>query len=266
MTQNANVEGPAATSTELQEPEPVEESPDVQSPPAVGKWPWQVSAAIAAVALIAVLLVLALGWAYIVQHDETQERADWEQLLGIIDRVQNIALFVLGALLGVSVTGAAAKSAANAADQNKKEAEKQHGAAVQNMQAAENNMKVAELAAQDARAAVTQLAAQIDQVKAGSGQDVLARIGKDIQVLDLSGGSSPDVLTELGLNGDGQYVVLPQSSLDAVRAPDTSEAEKLVADLQERWASGSHVASSVRTAPSLGPFAQESGRRSGSAR
>ncbi|MBG6096929.1 hypothetical protein [Nocardioides luteus] len=236
MTQNANVDGEAAAPTELQEPEPVEESPDVQNPPAVGKWPWQVSAAIAAVALIAVLLVLALGWAYIVQHNEAQERADWEQLLGIIDRVQNIALFVLGALLGVSVTGAAAKSAANAADQNKKEAEKQHVAAMQNMQAAENNMKVAELAAQDARAAVTQLAAQIDQVKAGSGRDVLDRIGEDIQVLDLSESGVLDALSELGRNGGGRYVVLPQSSLDAVRAPDTSEAEKLVADLQERWA------------------------------
>ncbi|NGN91139.1 hypothetical protein G5C66_00085 [Nocardioides sp. KC13] len=236
MTQNANVDGETVVSTELQEPEPVEESPDVQSPPAVGKWPWQVSAAIAAVALVAVLLVLALGWAYIVQHNEAQERADWEQLLGIIDRVQNIALFVLGALLGVSVTGAAAKSAASAADQNKKEAEKQHGAAMQNMQAAENNMKVAELAARDTRAAVTQLAAQIEQVKAGSGQDVLDRIGEGIQVIDLSRADSLDALSELDLNGDGRYVMFPQSSLDAVRAPDTSDAEKLVADLQERWA------------------------------
>ncbi|MFD7072826.1 hypothetical protein ACFV9G_01340 [Nocardioides sp. NPDC059952] len=234
MTQNAkgNVEAP----TDLQKPEPVEETPAVQSPPAVGKWPWQVSAAIAAVALIAVLVVLTFGWMYIVQHSEAQEQEDWEQLLGIIDRVQNIALFVLGALLGVSVTGAAAKGAASAADQNKKEAEKQHDAAMQNMQAAENNMKVAELAVRDTRAAASELAVQIDRVKSGSGQDVLDRIGEDIQVLDLSQTDSIDALSELGLNGAGRYVVLPQSSLDAVRAPDTREAEKLVADLQDRWA------------------------------
>ncbi|SDK54652.1 hypothetical protein SAMN05428985_104446 [Nocardioides sp. YR527] len=234
MTPNADVNAEAPT--ELQKPEPVEESPAVQSPPALGKWPWQVSAAIAGVALIAVLAVLALGWNYIVQHDEAQEQADWEQLLGIIDRVQNIALFVLGALLGVSVTGAAAKGAANAADQNKKEAEKQHDAAIQNMQAAENNMKVAELAVGDTRAAASELASQIARVKAASGQDILDRIGEDIQVLDLSRTDSIEALSDLGLNGAGRYVVLPQSSLDAVRAPDTREAEKLVADLQDRWA------------------------------
>lgn len=236
MTQNANVGGEAEIPTQVQEPEPVAESPEVQSPPAVGKWPWQVSAAIAAVALIAVLLVLGLGWAYIVQHDEAQERADWEQLLGIIDRVQNIALFVLGALLGVSVSGAAAKSAATAADQNKKEAEKLHGAAMQNMQAAETNMKVAELAVRDTRAAASELASQIAQVKASADQDVLDRIVGDAQVVDLAPTDSIDTLGDLGLNGGGPYVVFPQSSLDAVcGAPDTSDAEKLVAEIQERW-------------------------------
>lgn len=235
MTQNAN--GETEAPTELQKPEPVEESPDVQSPPPVGKWPWQISAAIAAVALIAVLLVLALGWAYIVQHNEAQERADWEQLLGIIDRVQNIALFVLGALLGVSVTGAAAKGAATAADQNKKEAEKQHDAAMQNMQAAENNMKVAEVAVRDTRAATSELASQIAQMKASSGQDLLDRIGEDAQVLDLTQTGSVDSLSDLGLNGAVRYVVLPESSLDAVPGvPDTRDAERLVAELQDRWA------------------------------
>lgn len=235
MTQDAN--GDTGSSTELQKPEPVEESPDVQSPPPVGKWPWQISAAIAAVALIAVLVVLALGWAYIVQHNETDERADWEQLLGIIDRVQNIALFVLGALLGVSVTGAAAKGAATVADQNKKEAEKQHDAAKQNMQAAENNMKVAEVAVRDTRAATAELASQIAQVKASSGPGLLARIGEDLQLLDLSQTSSADPLSDLGLNGANRYVVLPESTLDAMGgAPDTRDAERLVAELRDRWA------------------------------
>jgi hypothetical protein len=236
MTQ-PDIEGVTGIPTELKEPEPVAESPDVQNAPAVGKWPWQISAAIAAVALIAVLVVLTFGWMYVVQHNEAQERADWEQLLGIIDRVQNIALFVLGALLGVSVTGAAAKSAATTADINKKEAEKQHDAAKQNMQVAQNNMKVAELAVRDTRAAASELASQIAQLKAASGQDVLDRIGEDLQVLDLSQGDPADVLSNLGLNGDGRYVVLPQSSLDVVPGePDTRDAERLVAELQDRWA------------------------------
>lgn len=237
MTQDTNVGGETEAPTELQKPEPVEESPDVQSPPPVGKWPWQISAAIAAVALIAVLLVLALGWAYIVENNEAQERADWEQLLGIIDRVQNIALFVLGALLGVSVTGAAAKGAATAADKNKKEAEKQHGAAMQNMQAAENNMKVAEVAVRDTRAATSELASQIKKVKAASGKSLLEQLGEDIHVVDLPKTNSIDALKDLGLNGGGRYVVLPKSRVDAARgAPDTGDAERLVAELRDRWA------------------------------
>lgn len=235
MTQNAN--GDTEAPTVLQEPAPVQESPDVQNPAPVGRWPWQISAAIAAVALIALLVVLAYGWVYIVQHNEAQERADWEQLLGIIDRVQNIALFVLGALLGVSVTGAAAKGAATVADQNKKEAEKQHDAAMQNMRAAANNMKVAEVAVRDTRAAASELASQIAQVKASSAQDLLDRIGENIQVLDLAQTSSADPLSDLGLNGASRYVVLPESTLEAVGgAPDTRDAERLVAELQDRWA------------------------------
>ena len=234
MTQNANVDAEAPT--EVKEPEPVAESPDVQSAPAVGKWPWQISAAIAAVALIAVLVVLAFGWAYIVQHNEAQERADWEQLLGLIDRIQNIALFVLGALLGVSVTGAATKSAAIAADKNKKEAEKLHDAALQNMQVADNNKQVAELAVRDTRAAASELASQIAQTKASSGQNLRERIGGDIEPVDLSQDTSIAALRELVNNGSGGYVVFPQARLDDVPgAPDTRDAERLVAELQDRW-------------------------------
>ena len=235
MTQNAN--GDAEAPTEVKEPEPVAESPDVQSAPAVGKWPWQISAAIAAVALTAVLVVLAFGWAYIVQHDEAQEQADWEQLLGLIDRIQNIALFVLGALLGVSVTGAATKSAAIAADKNKKEAEKLHDAALQNMQVADNNKQVAELAVRDTRAAASELASQIAQTKASAGQNLRERIGGDIPLVDLSQDTSIGALRGLVNNGSGSYVVLPQSRLDDVPgAPDTRNAERLVAELQDRWA------------------------------
>ena len=242
MTQNTN--GDAEGPTEVKEPEPVAESPDVQSAPAVGKWPWQISAAIAAVALTAVLVVLAFGWAYIVQHNEAQERADWEQLLGLIDRIQNIALFVLGALLGVSVTGAATKSAAIAADKNKKEAEKLHDAALQNMQVAENNKQVAEnkdrvvkIAVRDVRAATSELASQIAQTKASSGQNLRERIGGDIEPVDLSQDTSVAALRELVNNGSGGYVVFPQSRLDDVPgAPDTRNAERLVAELQDRWA------------------------------
>jgi hypothetical protein len=234
MTQNAN--GDAEAPTEVKEPEPVAENPDVQSAPAVGKWPWQISAAIAAVALTAVLVVLAFGWAYIVQHDEAQEQADWEQLLGLIDRIQNIALFVLGALLGVSVTGAATKSAAIAADKNKKEAEKLHDAALQNMQVADNNKQVAELAVRDTRAAASELASQIAQTKASAGQNLRERIGGDIPLVDLSQDTSIGALRGLVNNGSGSYVVLPQSRLDDVPgAPDTRNAERLVAELQDRW-------------------------------
>lgn len=235
MTQNTN--GDAEAPTEVKEPEPVAESPDVQSAPAVGKWPWQISAAIAAIALTAVLVVLAFGWAYIVQHNEAQEQADWEQLLGLIDRIQNIALFVLGALLGVSVTGAATKSAAIAADKNKKEAEKLHDTALQNMQVADNNKQVAELAVRDTRAAASELASQIAQTKASSGQNLRERIGGDIEPVDLSQDTSITALRELVNNGSGGYVVFPQSRLDDVPdTPDTRDAERLVAELQDRWA------------------------------
>lgn len=236
MTQETKVDGKTEGPTEVTEPEPVEESPDLQSAPAVGKWPWQISAAIAAVALTAVLVVLAFGWVYIVQHNEAQERDDWEQLLGLIDRIQNIALFVLGALLGVSVTGAATKSAAVAADKNKKEAEKLHGVALQNMQAADNNKQVADLAVRDARAAATELASQISQTKKSSGQNLRERIGGEIPLVDLSQETSIGALRELVNNETGSYVVLPQSRLDDVPGvPDTSDAERMVSELRERW-------------------------------
>ncbi|MFE6646636.1 hypothetical protein ACFVJS_08755 [Nocardioides sp. NPDC057772] len=45
-----------------------------------------------------------------------------------------------------------------------------------------------------------------------------------------------DALRELVLDGGDRYLVVSQSSLATAGAPDTREAEKLVADLQERWA------------------------------
>ncbi|MFE6509278.1 hypothetical protein ACFVDI_19670 [Nocardioides sp. NPDC057767] len=117
------------------------------------------------------------------------------------------------------------------------EAEKQHGAAMQNMQAAENNMKVAEVAVRDTRAAASELASQIKKVKAASGKSLLEQLGDDIHVVDLPKTDSIDALKELGLNGGDRYVVLPRSRVEtARRAPDTGDAERLVAELQDRWA------------------------------
>lgn len=132
-----------------QDPKPVSESPDTATPPLAAKWPWWVSAGLALVAILGFIVVIIYGWGFVVRSNETVEREDFEQLLGLMDRVQTVVMFLLGAVFGVSVAAGGVAAASSAAQKNKSEAEKQNADAKENHQAATLNKKIVEKARGD---------------------------------------------------------------------------------------------------------------------
>lgn len=132
--------------THPQQPTDVPAVQEAAVPP-VGRWPWGVTAVVALVALVGFGVAVWLGWRYVVTHDETAEQADWDQLLGLIDRVDSLSTLILGALLGAAV-GAAKQAtdttkAAAAAAENLVAAHEQHQAAERNHQVATANSALA---------------------------------------------------------------------------------------------------------------------------
>jgi gas vesicle protein len=135
---------PAPDTTQIESPQQASERADTTDPPLAARWPWWVSAVLAIVSLAVLIYFVYRGWSYVVHHGEAAEKEDYEQLLGLIDRIQTVAMFILGAILGVSVAGAGAASAVAAATKNKAEADKQTHVARHNQHAAEVNQQVAE--------------------------------------------------------------------------------------------------------------------------
>jgi hypothetical protein len=225
--------------TQVKEPTPVEEKPDVEDAPAIAKWPWWVSALTALVVLVGLGVVIVFGWDYIISHDETQEDEDYEQLLGLIDRVQTVALFVLGAILGVTVTGAAARGAASAAKKNKIEAESQHGKAKQNQRAAEANKSVAEAAKRDALSAADKLEELLGQYKSDTALgDLLGKLDPVLKLtLDPRDSSPISQLVTAGPYAEGDEVVVVKPDLVVNRSSEATvtECEEVLADVRERW-------------------------------
>jgi hypothetical protein len=253
---------------ETQEPEEVEDKPDVDDAPAISKWPWQASAVAVLIVLVAMGVVIGLGWDFVISNDETGEQADYEQLLSLIDRVETVALLVLGAILGVSTTGAAARGAAAAAKKNKTEAQKQHKKAKENAEAAKknanvaqanaavsernaaaarNNAEVAEQRGADASEARTDVLAATEKLqdvcsraREGNAQVRLSEGFDDVPVVTVDEQTVPQLsrlLTSGTLRaGIGRAVLIPQESVgNSVPEDVLSEAEALVANLQQRW-------------------------------
>ena len=85
--------------------EPVERR-DPETSDAPGPWSRMQGWAVALPALVAMVgfaLVVFFGWRLVIESTEQLEEEDWEHLLGLIDRVDKLALFVLGPVFGVAV-------------------------------------------------------------------------------------------------------------------------------------------------------------------
>lgn len=141
--------GPPGDADEPEEADEVEEPVDVEDPEtaeAGSPWskvsPWA-TVVVALLALAGFAASIIKGWDFVVSKDETAEKADWEQLLGLIDRVDTIVLFILGAVFGVAVQARQTAEAKGAAKKNKKEAERQHAKAKRNHGVAQTNRQVA---------------------------------------------------------------------------------------------------------------------------
>lgn len=128
---------------EVEDPVPAEEPETVEPSGPWTRMPAWVIAAIALLALAGFGTVIWWGWDFVVSTGERAERQDWEQLSGLIDRVDNLALFVLGAIFGVAVQARQTADAKSAATKNGAAAREQHRKAKHNESAAKKNRRVA---------------------------------------------------------------------------------------------------------------------------
>lgn len=124
--------------TDLQDPQQPPAAAATTDPP-TGKIPGWAAALFGLAAFSLLVLFLWRGWLFVVRSDEAREKEDYEQLLGLIDRVDTLATLVLGAVLGFGVGGA---TAASAATKNKAEAQRQRDLADTNAQVAAHNRDV----------------------------------------------------------------------------------------------------------------------------
>ncbi len=213
-----------------QEPEPVPETVDTVDPPLASKWPWGVSAFLAVLALALLIWFLWKGWSFILEHDERTEKADYEQLLGLLDRVQTVALFVLGAILGVSVAGSGAAAAGAAALKNKQEAQQQHELARKNQAVAVRNRNTTRLMVTD-MARARDLATTIEQ-------HFNMRSADGSRWADASGiqrGTRQGVSYLVAPGGDLEIAASPRlPAVDPVLASLAEQASRLRSDL-DRW-------------------------------
>lgn len=110
----------------------------------ISKWPWWATFIVALVLLGGVGFLQWTLWEYIRGADETLEKEDFEQLKGVADNVQTIAILLVGAIFGVGATQGVAAGAAKAADENKKAAETANATANSNAAAADTNLQRAD--------------------------------------------------------------------------------------------------------------------------
>lgn len=237
-------QGPATGSDEtsdvdIEEPEPVEEGAEVEDVPALAKWPWWASAIAAVIVLLALGVTLHASWTFITTQDEVAEQEDFEQLLGIVDRVETVALFVLGAIFGASASVGAASGAASAAKKNAREATKNHQKAKRNGRSAKKNGDIARLAKSDALA-LADVLDSVDQTRFRSGP--MRLIKADYPLIELSeqnrASVSGFVRGDLDDSLDSVFVV-PREDLVGGDAEDVArglaEAMDLAEKIRLRW-------------------------------
>lgn len=132
-------------------PTPVEEPAEVPEPEieaAPGAVAGNLSPkAVASVVIITILgfaATIIAGWSYIVTAAEAAEGEDWTQISALIDKVDNLVLFLLGAIFGVAVQQRQTSAARNVAKNNADEAKRQHEKARTNRDRAAKNKKAAQ--------------------------------------------------------------------------------------------------------------------------
>ncbi|MBA2561176.1 MAG: hypothetical protein H0V07_15070 [Propionibacteriales bacterium] len=130
--------------TAVQEPVDVD-TEETEEPPGAtaGNLPPAAVVVIVIATLAGFASTIGFGWFYIVNHGETSEGEDWTQISALIDKVDNLVLFLLGAIFGVAVQQRQTAAARAAAKKNQTEARKHHKTAVTNQQKAATNKKAA---------------------------------------------------------------------------------------------------------------------------
>ncbi len=126
--------------------EPVEVGDDeTEEPPAataVGI-PWGAVIIFTAIILAAYAWLMSQAWQYVIKTGEDAEKGDWDQLNSIIDKVDYLVLFVLGAVFGITAQSRQTSAARNAAKKNQKTARQHRETAAKNKHAAKRNKTTA---------------------------------------------------------------------------------------------------------------------------
>lgn len=136
---------------------------DTEEPPGAGVagMPWWGIAGLTLIIVALYLWTMSQAWDWIVTKTEDEERGDWAQLRSILDKIDYLVLFVLGAVFGISAQSRQTSAARDVAKKNKKSAQKQRQAAVTNgRRATRNKTKVNEK-----RRQLSATAEQIDAIK-----------------------------------------------------------------------------------------------------
>jgi len=211
-------------STDPVEPEPVEETQTEDV--AASKWdkvPGWMTGLIALVAIISFVVVIRSAWQFIENSTEAVEGEDWDQILLLVQKVDDLAVFVLGALLGVAVQARQTAEAKGAARQNKRQADKQHQRAKENHRAARKNKDIAEVRGRHARSAGHVLR-KLDLVEEVAQEDERS--------LFVVSGNRSRAEKQTVANGV-QYLVAPQGSTELIELEDVKSIDPMIAAVAE---------------------------------
>jgi hypothetical protein len=165
------------------EPEEVEEPETADAGGPWSRMPGWVTGVIALASVGGFALVIWKGWEFIVSKDEVAEKADWEQLLGLIDRVDTLVLFILGAVFGVAVQARQTADAKVASDKNQNEARKQHQKAKKVRDQARRNRRAAVQKGELAREGLSRVKHVLD---------VVENVGRDPKIAFVTGTPAKD--------------------------------------------------------------------------
>ena len=122
----ALAEDSSTPATQVEEPAEVTEPEIEQIPTAVaGNLSPSAVAAVVIMTMVGFAATIVAGWWYVVKSAEGSEGEDWTQISGLIDKVDNLVLFLLGALFGIAVQQRQTAAARSAAERNAGEVRRQ---------------------------------------------------------------------------------------------------------------------------------------------
>jgi len=193
----------------------------------LGRLPTAVLTAIILVVLVGFTAAIIVNWRWVVSNNEMQEQGDTDQLNSLVNRVDTLVLFVLGALFGVAAQSTQTASARAAADKSSGEAKKQHETAQHNAEVAILNKEAAVLQSAEVERLAAPLQRFVDLTERRSDDNTLFVIDRG----DLVTEGGPAAYSIMGPSGGGRPAAA--QAVDPELTALTHTAERALREARE---------------------------------